>query len=69
MCYLGKDMKPAHALVEGCFTQEEQISWFMLLVLPKHEQMQKTGFIEKSPEISKYVRAGSPVFSEYKVQS
>ena len=43
-------MKPAHALVEGCFTQEEQISWFMLLVLPKHGQMQETGFIEKSPE-------------------
>ena len=41
----------------------------MLLVLPKHGHMQETGFIEKSPEISKYVRAGSPVFSEYKVQS
>lgn len=62
MCYLGKDMKPAHALVEGCFTQEEQISWFMLLELPKHGQMQETDFIEKSPEISKYVRAGSASF-------
>ena len=55
-------MKPAHALVEGCFTQEEQISRFMLLVLPKHGHMQETGFIEKSPEISKYVRAGSASF-------
>ena len=43
-------MKPAHALVEGCFTQQEQISWFMLLVPPKHGQMQETGFIAKSPE-------------------
>ena len=55
-------MKPAHALEEGCFTQEEQISRFMLLVLPKHGHMQETGFIEKSPEISKYVRAGSASF-------
>lgn len=43
-------MKPAHALEEGCFTQEEQISQFMLLVLPKLGYMQETGFIEKSPE-------------------
>ena len=43
-------MKSAHALVKGCFTQEEQISWFMLFVLSKHGQMQETGFIEKSPE-------------------
>ena len=46
----GKDTKPAHVLVEGYFTQEEQISWFMLLVLSKHGQMQETVFIEKSPE-------------------
>ena len=43
-------MKPDNALEEGCFTQEEQISRFMLLVLPKHGHMQETGFIEKSPE-------------------
>ena len=43
-------MKSAHILVEGYFTQEEQISWFMLLVPPKHGQMQETGFIAKSPE-------------------
>ena len=46
----GKDMKPAHILVEGYFTQEEQISQFMLFMLSKHGQMQETGFIEKSPE-------------------
>ena len=43
-------MKPVHVLVEDYFTQEEQISWFMLLVLPKHGQMQETGFIAKPPE-------------------
>ena len=43
-------MKPAHILVEGYFTQEEQISQFMLFMLSKHGQMQETGFIEKSPE-------------------
>lgn len=69
MCYLGKDMKPAHAFCDGYFTEEEQISWFMLFVLSKHGQMQETGFIEKSPEISKDVRAGSASFSEYKVQT
>ena len=37
VCDLGKkDMKPTHMLVEGCFTQEEQIPWLMLLVLPKY---------------------------------
>ena len=46
----GKDMKPAHVLVEGYFTQEEQISQFMLFMLPRHGQMQETGFIEKSLE-------------------
>ena len=29
----GKDMKPAHAFVDGYFTEEEQISRFMLFVL------------------------------------
>ena len=43
-------MKPAHAFVDGYFTQEEEISWLMLFVLRKHGQMQETGFIEKSPE-------------------
>ena len=44
-------MKPAHALVEGCFTREEQISWFMLLVLPiSMDRCRNLGFREKSPE-------------------
>ena len=51
MCDLGKkDMNPGHVLVEDCFTQEEQIPWLMLLVLPKYGQIQETGFMEKSPE-------------------
>ena len=40
MCDLGEGQEINPCPGRGSFTQEEQISWFMLLVLPKHGQLQ-----------------------------